>query len=95
MGKLPWEYCECGCHCLVATVGPYSVTLFDPLRKGLKVCIWEGSCYSKMREPDGKYDTTDEAFKAAEALMQKLVNRDKKDLAAWGKKASRKKQATA
>jgi hypothetical protein len=79
--KLPWEYCECGCHCLVATVGPYSVTLFDSLRG--KVYVWTGGCRSKMYEPEGTYPTFEEASKAARKLMREQLKKDAQALKAW------------
>lgn len=71
--SLKWEYCECGCHCMVAKAGPLNFSI-------LKNSQGEWLRFGHRDYPGIRYDTWNEAKAAAEKVVRDQIEEMQKAL---------------
>ena len=84
--KLNWKYCECGCHCHVASIGGQRFAVYDDLSGGFWLqnrcqCPSSRTRYDSWEEADqAAFDQAHEKIKdtsgvVSVAEIQKLIRR--------------------
>jgi hypothetical protein len=72
--KIPWKYCECGCHGHEATVGGMYFTTYQSLRKGGKLFLAVGQHHAHLTgKPYNSHQEVD-------AVIQELLVKRKREL---------------
>lgn len=84
--KLNWEYCECGCHCHIASIGGHHFALYQDLQGGyflrdrcrcpskdVRYSSWEAADQAAFDEAHAKISKTSGVVSVEE--IRKLIRR--------------------
>lgn len=85
--RLPWEYCECGCHCLVASVGQHHFAAYifitEDERNGT-VRIYDGGCGQRLSRYFREYPSFGQADYQTWRRLKVKVRKERAEQAAIG-----------
>jgi len=75
---LSWEYCECGCHCLVASVGSHHYAAYTSTHgdKRGRVHVFDGGCGQRLSRYYREYQSFGQADYQTYRRAQKAVQAD-------------------